>query len=343
MSDPLARQIRETLHGAVTTAPDTDDAPLQYRTLAAISDDPPAPLLLDMLEPDGPNLLYGGGGVGKGTTCTYIMRDCLRQDIRPLIYDAELHPKEWARRASGLGVERDRIVYVQPRDLPAHLIGRPMWDIVPHLARISEAEGCGIIILDSILASMNLSEEGLKSDAGAPYRYVAALDEIGIPSVSIGHTAKNSAEGDPYGSVSWVNAMRLTWLGTRAEGEGHRVRWTPRKRNERGHIAPFLLVFEYDERGRLCGVTREDDEQTTRSWIMAALAAGPRTVDDMADEMADADDGPHTQAVARAKDRLRQTLGRMRRAGLVHRAGKKRGSPWALGAEPEKSDRRRAA
>jgi hypothetical protein len=44
--------------------------------------------------------------------------------------------------------------------------------------------------------------------------------------------------------------MRLTWIGTRAEGDGHRVRWRPRKRNERGHIAGVLLTVGYREDGR---------------------------------------------------------------------------------------------
>lgn len=158
------------------------------------------------------------------------------------------------------------------------------------------------------------------------------MDELGIPSISLGHTPKNSPEGDPYGSVSWVNAMRLTWLGTRAEGQGHRVRWAPRKRNERGHIAAILLSFEYDERGRLCGVRREDDESSTRAWVTDALASGPRTVDALAEEMAETEDGPHAAAVARAKDRIRQTLGRMRHADLVHKTGG-RGEPWALGGK----------
>jgi hypothetical protein len=315
---------------------------LSWRTLADIDDTPPGELLLGMLEPDGPTLPYGAGGVGKGTTVAYWMRGLIARGMRPMVYDAENRPKEWARRTSGLGIDRSRIVYVQPADLPASHFGRPLWDIVPHLGTVARAAGADYLFIDSILAAMNVGEEALKSDAGAPYRVVAALDPLGIPSAALGHTPKGNPEGDPFGSVSWVNAFRLTHLGTRAEGDGHRVRWAPRKKNERGHIPALLLAFEYDARGILCGVRQEDDEATTRSWIVDALSVGPRSVEELADELAETDDGPHAAAVARAKDRLRQTLGRMRRAGLVHKSDK-RGGPWALGGEGVSRNGRRDA
>jgi DNA-binding transcriptional ArsR family regulator len=128
-----------------------------------------------------------------------------------------------------------------------------------------------------------------------------------------------------------VNAFRLTWLASRAAGDGHRVRWTPRKRNERGPIPAVLLAFDYDERSRLCGVRQEDDEATTRHWLFDALANGPRTVEDLAEELADDDEtAPHDAALAKAKDRVRQALNRMKHAGLVHKIGRRNGT-WAIG------------
>lgn len=318
---------------AAEPAQGVDVPPLSWRTLADIDDAPPGNLLFGMIEPDGPTLLYGAGGVGKGTTAAWLIAECLAVGIRPMVYDAENHPREWRRRTAGLGVGPEQVVYVQPHELPTHLLGRPLHEVVPHLGDVARAAGCGILIIDSIMAGANLSEEGLKSDARAPYRYVAALAELGIPSVSLGHTTKNSPDGDPYGSVSWINAMRLTWLGTRAEGDsdGHRVRWQPRKRNERGHIASVRLSFEYDEANQLCGATRQDDELVVRAWLTDALARGPLTVQELAESMADMnDDGPTDAAEARAKETIRRTLSRMRHAGLVHKTGG-RLSPWALG------------
>lgn len=308
-----------------------------WRTLADIDDAPLCELLFEMLEPDGPTLLYGAGGVGKGMTCAWLIRECVRARIKPMIYDAECHPREWRRRITGLGVQPEDVVYVQPSDLPPALLGKPLPFVVPHLGKIATAADRGILFLDSILAAANLSEDGLRADARAPYQYVGALGELTIPSVSLGHTPKLSTTGDPYGSVSWVNAMRLTWLGTHAEGDGHRVRWTPRKRNERGHIPAVLLSFMYDDFGRLRDVRREDDERVTRAWLTDALIGGPRSVEDLAEELiADSDVTNYGDALAKAKERIRQTLNRMRRAGLASKAAGK-GSPWALGGPPKVS------
>jgi hypothetical protein len=307
------------------------ERPATWRTVADIEDSALRPLLFGMLEPDGPNLLYAAGGTGKGTTCAWLIAEAVKVGIRPMIYDAENHPREWRRRVTGLGVAPERVVYVQPYELPTVLLGKPLYQVVPHLGSIAQAAECGILFIDSILAAANLSEEGLKSDARAPYQYVTALGELGIPSVSLGHTPKNSLEGDPYGSVSWINAMRLTWQGQHAEGDGHRVRWVARKKNERGHIPGLLLTFGYDAQDRLVTVTQEDDETSTRRWILDVLADGPQTVEELADLMCTNESGNHTAAVTRARDRIRMLLNRMQRARLVHKIGG-RGSPWALGS-----------
>ena len=202
----------------------------KWRTLADIDDAPPGDLLLGMIEPDGPNLCNAAGGTGKGSTGAWMIRELLAQGMRPMIFDAENRPKEWARRTSGLGVDRAEVVYLQPKDLPASIMGRPAWDMAPHLGRIAAAAGVDILFVVSILPAIGLGEERLKSDAQAPYLYVAALDALGIPSVSFSHPPKGQPDGDPFGSVAWVNAMRLTWQGTSGEGDGHSVRWRPRKR-----------------------------------------------------------------------------------------------------------------
>jgi hypothetical protein len=72
-----------------------------WRTLADVSDDPPRPLLLGLLEPDGPTLFYAAPGTGKGTTGAWIVVELQRLGMTPVIYDAERRPREWARRVSG--------------------------------------------------------------------------------------------------------------------------------------------------------------------------------------------------------------------------------------------------
>jgi hypothetical protein len=317
-----------------TTPVDLDDV-VQIdarRTLADIDDSPPAPLLLDMIEPDGPNLLNASGGVGKGMTAAWMIRELLGIGIKPMIYDVENRPREWARRCSGLGVDRRQVEYRQTRDLPTNLLGQPLWDIAPHLGRVAKASGSDLLIIDSVMPAVGVGEERLKSDGQAPYLYVGALDDLGIPSVSLSHPPKGQPDGDPFGSVAWVNAMRLTWQGTRAESYGHRVRWRPRKRNERGRIAGVLLSFGYDQADRLCDAVREDDDEVTRDWILGALLNRSRTVQEMSASMLEEMDEPPTpELVKRTENRLDHALRRMDREGWVGRAGKAGSANlWAL-------------
>jgi hypothetical protein len=312
--------------------PDSVEPALSWRTGADIERTPLGELIIGMIEPDGPVHLYAPGGTGKGMTLAWMVRELHGMGIRPLIYDAENRPGEWARRLDGLCVPADWWVYVQPHEMPAHLLGKPLPDVVPHLGDVAGAAGCRILVVDSIMAAANLSEEGLKGDAAAPYKYTAALAQTGLLSISVGHTTKGNPNGDPYGSVAWVNAFRLTWHGARAEGDQHAIRWTPRKRNERGHIRGILLKFEYDAENRPCAVEQADDDTATRQWLIDALMQGPQTVEDLVERLAEeGTDGLSEAAVQKGKERLRQALYRMKTGGLAHKA-KGRGAPWSLGA-----------
>jgi hypothetical protein len=292
-----------------------------WRTLAEIPDEAPEPLLFGMCEPHGPTLPYAAPGVGKGMTGAYLVREAQALGMKAAIFDAEQREREWARRCSGLGVDRTGVVYITPHDLGARNAGRPLWESAPVLGAILHGAGADLLLVDSILPACAVGEERLRADAAVPFMFVAALDALGLPSVSFGHTPKGSPEGDPFGSFAWVASSRLTWLGTRAEGDRHAVRWRPRKRNERGHIPGLLLTFEYDEAGRLCGVTREDDEEVTRDWVLAALVHGPRSVADLAEDLlAETDDGS-PGAAERIKERLSQALRRMKKDGWVLRNG----------------------
>jgi hypothetical protein len=304
-----------------------------WRTLADISDEPPEALLLGMLEPAGPTLLYAAPGTGKGMTGAWTIHELQALGRRPLIYDAERREREWSRRVSGLGGDRSRVVYVTPAELGAKFAGKPLWDAATALADAIGDTGSDVLIIDSVLPAIGLGEERLKSDAAAPFLYVDALEQLGVPSLSFGHPPKGQPEGDPFGSFAWVAAMRLTWLGTRAEGDGHRVRWRPRKRNERGFVPGVLLTFSYDDASRLVGVVREDDDLATREWLLAQLVDGPQAVADLADRLLELEEeAPTETVVARAKDKLRHVLQRLAREELVQRLGEagSRNARWAL-------------
>lgn len=309
--------------------------PRSWRTLADTSDAPPGPLLLDMLEPDGPTLAYGAPGIGKGTTGAWIVCEMQRLGMRPCIYDAERRPREWARRVAGLGGDRSGVVYIEPTDLPRSYAGRPLWDIAEAIGEIIAAAGGDLLLVDSIMPAVGLGEERLRSDAQVPFLWVAALDALGVPSLSFGHPPKGQPEGEPFGSFAWVAAMRLTWLGTKAEGDGHRIRWRPKKRNERGHIGGILLTVGYGDDGRPCSVSRMDDDESSRDRLLAALAHGPRGITDMAEDVLAEIDSPGPGETDRIKERLGRALQRMRHEGWVEKVGAKgRGVQWRLRERP---------
>ncbi|HEY3333992.1 MAG TPA: hypothetical protein VGK16_02050 [Candidatus Limnocylindrales bacterium] len=197
--------------------------------------------------------------------------------------------------------------------------------------RIIAAAGCDLFLLDSLLPASGIGEERLKSDAQAPFLFVSALDSLGIPSLAFGHPPKGQPEGDPFGSMAWLAAFRLTLLGTTAEGDGHRVRWRPRKRNERGHIPGVLLTIHYGEDGRPCAVDRADDWESTRDWVLAALVGGPQAVSDLAEQLLGELENPPAGELERARERLGRALGRMAREGWVEKLGTKGpGVRWGL-------------
>ncbi|HEX7612906.1 MAG TPA: DnaB-like helicase N-terminal domain-containing protein, partial [Candidatus Limnocylindrales bacterium] len=208
---------RLTALQAIAIRPSAVDVVPAWHTLAEIPDEAPEPLLFGMCEPHGPTLPYAAPGVGKGMTGAYLVREAQRLGMRPAIFDAEQRPREWARRCSGLGVDRAEVAYITPHDLGPSNAGRPLWESAPVLGAILRAAGVDILIVDSILPACAVGEERLRADAAVPFMFVAALDALGLPSVSFGHTPKGSPEGDPFGSFAWVASSRLTWLGTRSE------------------------------------------------------------------------------------------------------------------------------
>lgn len=117
------------------------DWPL-WRTLAGLSDAPPDPLLLGMLEPDGPTLASGVGS--QGPCRRMLCVELQRLGMLPLVYDAEQRPRKWARRVSGRGRERHRVVYTEPRDLPSALAGQPLWEAGGCLGNIARAAGADL-------------------------------------------------------------------------------------------------------------------------------------------------------------------------------------------------------
>lgn len=69
-----------------------------------------------------------------------------------------------------------------------------------------KAAGADLFLLDSLLPASGVGEDRLRSDAQSPFLFVAALDSLGITSLSFGHPPKGQPEGEPYDSMAWLAA-----------------------------------------------------------------------------------------------------------------------------------------
>ena len=327
------RAERPPIGVAASSDPASAQAPT-WRTLADISDDPPRDLLLGMLDPDGATLAYAAPGAGKGSSGAWLATELSRIGRRVAVYDAERRPREWSRRVSGLGGERTAITYFDPSDLGPKYAGVPIWEAIERIAYVIRETASDVLIIDSVFTCLNLDERRLLADPSVPFAYEGALSRLGIPVLSFAHPPKGQPEGEPFGSFAWVAAHRLTWLGVRLPGDAHQLRWRVRKANERGHVPGILLRFEYGDDSRLVSAIREDDDESTRDWILEALRDGPKTVADLvALEFEELGDYPGTEATERAKARLGKAVYRMKREGSVSPAGKEgRAQKWALPA-----------
>ena len=204
---------------------------LGARSLATIPRDPPPPLLIDRLDPNGHTILYGEGGVGKGTTASYWITQLVAAGHHVLVLDYEDHPDEWSRRVWALAGQDavDGVTHVSPHSTAWNGPSGAIWDHQDEIKKLAEACGAAFIVIDSIIPAC----AGVDVSSGAtdaPSRYVAALQHIGLPVLSIAHVTKEGSLKYPFGSVFWHNLARFTWSLSKAPS-GDTTVLTNRKHN----------------------------------------------------------------------------------------------------------------
>ncbi len=184
------------------------------RLLSEISDAPPAPLLLSWLgkgrgrlDPEGHTMLFGPGGVGKGSLASYWAVELTRAEYRVLLLDHEMHPTEWARRVSSLGgpEARENILHFSLRG--------PLTDYAEDMRDIARDGGYTYAIVDSAA----VAAPGKAEDSDAADSYSVAVNTLAIPVLTLAHLTKANDARYPFGSVFWHNLARLTWSLTPAQ------------------------------------------------------------------------------------------------------------------------------
>jgi hypothetical protein len=171
--------------------------------------DPPEPKL-GRYAP-GHNIVYGTGGVGKGTLLVHDIGEMARDGHRPLILDYENHLNEWKPRLEGLGYGdvMDRIMWVGPNTPEWQGPLGAIWTQTDHIRSLAHQHEADVLVIDSIVFAC------AGADASAPESattYGRALNEIGVELVvSLAHITKEHALKYPFGSVFWHNGARMTW------------------------------------------------------------------------------------------------------------------------------------
>ncbi len=237
---------------------------LGARLLADVPADPPAPKLLDRLDPLGHTILFGTGGSGKGTLATSWIAGLVREGHRVLVLDYENHPDEWARRYRGLaGLDgAERILWAGP--LTSTWTGRrgALWRQAEAIAELVAAWNVTYIVVDSIVPACGGSDP---MDPGTVARYTGALEYLGIPALSLAHVTKAESLAYPFGSVFWHNLSRLTWSLAK---DGPNVILANRKSNNYASAGRFLVRVTYR------------DEIPREVWEQGYSAALAERIDD---------------------------------------------------------------
>lgn len=284
--------------------------------LSDVEAKPPAPLLLDRLDPEGHTILYGAGDVGKGVIASNWIGRLIQLGHVVLILDYEDHRDEWARRIDALyGPEtRASVIHVVPPWQGA------IWDHVEPIVELIRAVGATIVVIDSIVFACRGKDA---IDSATPAQYDSALKQLGVPVLSLGHVTKDHNARYPFGSVFWHNAARVTWSAVAAVGEGHQVILQHRKGNNYKKLGRVLTTIEWWE-----DLPREVSEMPYMvhigELVAETLRDGKLTVGKIVDRLnEDVEDGQEPYKA--------DSVSRALRRGIA-KTFRKNGDEWSLSA-----------
>lgn len=268
---PMATRDGRTL---LTGSPEFDSyvkerqrARSHVKRLSELDRSPAPPLLLDRLDPLGPTILYGPGGIGKGVLASSWASRLQQAERRVLILDYEDHPEEWARRVHGLsGEDAMDILHV-----PAlREWGGAIWMHSESVREFVESEGITYLVIDSAVMACAGTDP---SSPEAPSLYSSGLQAIGVPSLTLAHVNRAHDARYPFGSVFWHNLARITW-SLMPKGEERLL--VARKHNNYAKPGASSVTSTWHD-GVLGEVWEKPAAWTLLDRIAEALSDGPAT------------------------------------------------------------------
>ena len=253
---------------------------LGARLLSEITTAPAPPTLLGRLDPEGPTVLFGEGGVGKGIMAASWIVGLVGLDHRVLLVDYEGHPGEWARRVNGLGgaEAREAVMYVAPAGPNWQGKRGPLWSHADDLRELATEHGATFVVVDSAVPACGATDP-LKPEAAG--QYAAGLERIGRPSRTLAHVTKAGDGRMPFGSAFWHNLARVTWSLAR---DGDSLLLVNRKANNYPWMGRHAVAFTWHD-GVLGEVSERPYSLALADRIAEVLADGPLTVAEIADQL----------------------------------------------------------
>jgi hypothetical protein len=256
--------------------------------------DPPAQLVGQFLTPEGPTILYGRGGVGKGITACWFALRLVAAGHVPMIVDFEGHEREWGSRLRGLGMTDEQLAQVHYRAPFGQDWTAPKGALsaVANLVREdAERVGATYLIVDSY--SLATSNGDTMGGEAAAREYFSGLARIGLPNLTIAHVRGDSGRfpDRPFGSVHVHNFARETWA-VEPTGSGpaatdtDEIRFGPhvvglefrnQKANGRGKAPAQFLTFSFHLDGSIEVHADPPGTRTVAELAADVLAKGPMT------------------------------------------------------------------
>ena len=304
-------------------------------------------LLYPYLEYGGPTILYAEGGVGKSVLALWIAlqvalgpHNARGEPIAPaaaLYLDwetsAEVHAERLRALAAGMHTDMGACPPLFYRrmfaSLPASLAA---------VRREIDTLKAGIVVIDSLA----FAGEGAPEESGTAVQLFQAVRSIPVPVLCVHHKrksmsgVKNENQRDRlFGSVYYLNSARLVWeADSRATPEDNDTRYITLKNvkanNGRLEQSRNLAVTFTNENEHLTTITvkhvdpREmidagyGEQLGTREKILAELANGGHTVQELADDL------------DMERNAVDQALRRLRKSGLATSASR---GFWILPAQ----------
>lgn len=157
-----------------------------------------------------PYIVFGDGGAGKSTVCLAIALSLaigrgvipgidVNSEGQTLYLDYEQEDEDVAATLFALAAGMNEA----PRGVIYQRMAAPVADHVEQIKRTVKEHGIRLLIIDHIVAACG----GDAKDEDSARIFFAALREIGVASISVGHVAKGN-DKTVYGSTFWTNFAR---------------------------------------------------------------------------------------------------------------------------------------